>query len=83
MSPGFFGCLAVFGLRFHAPVSDQLVGEAFARRQVRKDAAGSLYRYSAFDRQFVSSGRICHASIVPPVAGDLWAASTHKLCPHV
>jgi hypothetical protein len=59
-TPSFFGSLAIFRASFRAPICDQLVSQAFVRRQVGEHASGSLYCCSTLNGCLIGFRGVCH-----------------------
>jgi hypothetical protein len=77
-TPSFFGGLAIFCAAFRASIRDQLVGQAFARRQMSEHASGPLYRCSPLNSGFVGFGGVRHGfRIAASVGGSAPRPALH------
>jgi hypothetical protein len=62
----FLGGLAIFSAGFRTWICDQLIGQAFSRRQVSEHASGPLYRRSTLNGGFIGFGGVCHGLRINP-----------------
>ncbi|HEX5592898.1 MAG TPA: hypothetical protein VFX35_06075 [Solirubrobacterales bacterium] len=60
-TPSFLCGFAIFSAGFRASIRDQLVSQAFARRQVSEHASGPLYCRSTLNGGFIGFGGMRHA----------------------